>query len=562
MQQPSFQPGPPDWTQISPQPKNTRQTGSVPPPAQLEPEYQTPYPQGGYAPQGQSGYAPQGPGGYVPQGQGGYAQPPQQGGPYAPQQQGQAGYAPGRAPGAAPPPQQQPAAGPQPLQDGRNSPFAPQQQIPQQQIPQQGPQQQGRPQGQADQSKRGYRMPGTGIPARRRRSNTPYIILTLVILAAGAFAVISHFAPREAMYGYVTGGVLSSRYAGDAVVVRDEIVYTQEGVSRIDYTAEEGADVDRTTAVCTVYTSGFNARELTTLKKYRDQIKDYHKTLITSPGAAKDARLASLDSAVREQAENTRIMIQDGRGSLVYQEQLLTQSLQARQSYLRQKYPDDQKLSRLYDDENTQMQRISSWTKQFAAAADGIISFYTDGYEPTVNMLTYGNYAPSEVRTMYNGTPPANTSATRNTVSVYRLVKEDRWAVLMLSDDPDWTPVVGQNYRLLIENFDATVVDALVESFTRSGGELLVRLTVQGADVRPILYTRSCRVQLGENVDSLTIPTRALYSQMGQTGVVIVDENGNNYFTPVTVISTQGDVTHVIPKNSGYLYEGMIVKLF
>ena len=69
-------------------------------------------------------------------------------------------------------------------------------------------------------------------------------------------------------------------------------------------------------------------------------------------------------------------------------------------------------------------------------------------------------------------------------------------------------------------------------------------------------------MQLGENVDSLTVPTRALYTQMGQTGVVLVDEYGNNYFTQVTVISTQGDITHIIPKNSGVLYEGMLVKLF
>ena len=62
--------------------------------------------------------------------------------------------------------------------------------------------------------------------------------------------------------------------------------------------------------------------------------------------------------------------------------------------------------------------------------------------------------------------------------------------------------------------------------------------------------------------DSLTVPTRALYNQMGQTGVVIVDEYGNNYFTQVTVISTQGDITHIIPKNSGVLYEGTLVKLF
>ena len=102
----------------------------------------------------------------------------------------------------------------------------------------------------------------------------------------------------------------------------------------------------------------------------------------------------------------------------------------------------------------------------------------------------------------------------------------------------------------------------MLESFTRAGGELLVRLSVNDGDVRDILYIRSCQVQLGENVDSLTVPTRALYNQMGQTGVVIVDEYGNNYFTQVTVISTQGDITHIIPKNSGVLYEGTLVKLF
>ncbi len=548
MQQPPYQP--PDWTQLNQKPVS-RQAGAVPPPAQLEPEYQAPAPPQGYPQGGQGGYAPLG---GVPQN--GYA--PQQGYP-------QNGQNPQNGPYQR---NAQNTGGPRPLQDGRNSPFAPPDPFSPVQQPQQvppggqGPRQAPSRGPSGQQAKPGYRMPSTGIPIRNRRSGTPYLVVAVLILGVAAFAIIQHFAPQEAMYGYVTAGVLSSRYAGDAVIIRNEIVYTQDGISQIDYTAEEGAEVDRTASLCTVYTSGFNSRELTTLKKYRDQIKEYHKTLISSSGSAKDARLTALDNAVRDQARNTRLMIQEGWGSLVNQERLLTQALQARQSYLRQKYPDDQKLSRLYDDENAQLQRISSWTKQYAAASDGIVSFYTDGFEPTCNMTTYANFSPAEVRSMYRGIAPPNESATRNTVAVYRLVKTDRWAVLMLSDNPDWTPVIGQNYRLLIENFENTVVNAEVESFTRSGGELLVRLLVSEADVRNILYVRSCRVQLGENVDSLTIPTRALYTQMGQTGVVIIDETGNNYFTPVTVISTQGDVTHVIPKNSGYLYEGMVVKLF
>ena len=494
------------WTPVPSQPRYAQQTGQVPPPASLAPEYQAPLAPpvygapGGY--QGpQAAYPPQGPGG-----------------PYQNQ-------------GMTPPDMQQ----------GRQAPPPP-----------------------SEPPKPGYRTPNTGLPGKgkKKRSKLPYVILALLVLAFGAYAVVRQIAPSDAIYGYVTAGTLSSRYTGEALVVRDEIVYTQEGVSQIDYVAEEGAQIVRTDNVCTVYTSGFNTKELTTLQKYRDLIKEYHKTLISQGSAAKDAKLTSLDTQVRDRAKETRLMVQGARGNLINQETLLLQSLQARQTYLKQKYPDDQKLSRLYDDENTQLQRISSWTKQYAAAADGLVSFYTDGYEAALNLSTYKDFSPASVRQMINGKIPVNSTATKNTVSIYRLVKNGNWAVLMLCSDPDWTPVNGRTYKLLIESFENTVVDATVESFTRSGGELLVRLSVQNADVKNVLYIRSCQVQLGENVDSLTVPTRALYSQMGQIGVVIVDEMGNNYWTPVTVISTEGDKTHIIPNNAGYLYEGMVVKLF
>ena len=499
---------------VPPQPA-VRAAGSAPPPIQLDPSvtgedqaqqpytWQTVYPQQQAQPQADAA------------------------GPYAPRQNG-------RQPGAPPPAWDEE---PEDDEDNEYDNFG-------------GP------------AKPGYHVPRTGVVSRPRRSGVPYVILAVLVLGLTAFAAIRHFAPQEAMYGYVSAGVLSSRYTGSALLVRDETVYTQESISQIDYKAEEGTNVDRTKTICTVYTSGFNTRELTTLKRYRDQIKEYHKTLISSSGAARDVRLTTLDTQVREQAKTTRAMIQEQHGNLLNQEEQLTETLQSRQSYLRQKYPDDQKLSRLYDDENNQMQRISSWTKQYAADSDGIVSFYTDGYEPVLNMNQYLDYSPSEVRNMYNGFIPTNPAATRNTVSIYRLVREGRWAVLMLCDDTDWTPLIGQTYKLLIESFENTVVDATVDSFTRAGGELLVRLSVENGDVRPILYIRSCEVQLGENVDSLTVPTRALYTQMGQTGVVIVDEYGNNYFTPVTVISTQGEVSHIIPKNSGVLYEDVVVKLF
>ena len=70
-------------------------------------------------------------------------------------------------------------------------------------------------------------------------------------------------------------------------------MYTQEGISQIDYVANEGEVVTRGSDVCTVYTSGFNTREWTTLNNYRTQIKEYQKTLLAETNVEADSRARS-----------------------------------------------------------------------------------------------------------------------------------------------------------------------------------------------------------------------------------------------------------------------------
>ena len=407
-----------------------------------------------------------------------------------------------------------------------------------------------------------YKTPKTGLPrAKKSPRKGGYIALILLAVGFAAFAVLRMLAPGQVAYGYVESGALSARYTGDAVVVRSETVYTQEGVSQIDYSVDEGALVQRGKAVATVYSSGFSAKEWTTLNNYRSQIKEYHKSLIAS--AAGDTKLISLMSRVKERALEAQKLVQGAQGSMTEQETLLTAAMQDRQIYLKQKYPDDQKLTRLYDDENTQLQRISSWTKQYAVTTDGLVSFYTDGFETALNMTTYADYSPAQVRAMYNGAiPHTGEKASRNTVSIYRVVREEPWAVLMLCNEKDWTPVTGRAYKLLIESFDNTIVDAVVDSFTLSGGELLVRLRIDNpAALQNVLYIRSSQVQLGESVNSLKVPSRAVYMRDGRKGVVISTEYGE-YWTGVEVISDDGQSAFIIPENSGVLYEGVRVRLF
>jgi len=409
----------------------------------------------------------------------------------------------------------------------------------------------------------GYQAPKTGMPrASRRRGKGGYIALALIVLAFAGFAALRMLSPGGAAYGYVRYGSMTALYTGDAVLVRNETVVTQESVSQIDFEVEEGDEVDRGTLVATIYTSGFNAKEWVTLNNYRNQIKEYHKILIA--GASADNNLLSRMSQVQARAMEVQRLVHGAKGSISSQEVLLREAMQSQQIYIKQKNPDDQKLSRLYDDENTQLQRISTWTKQFAATADGLVSFYTDGYEKALNMNTFADFSPAQVRGMYNGAAPqVETSvAVRNATDIYRMVRKEQWVVLMLCQEKDWTPVEGRTYNLVIESFDNNVLTATVLSSTRSGGELLVRLLVNDTDFLPnVLYLRSCQVRLGENVNSLMVPSRAIYVQNGRKGVIMATEGGE-YWTGVEVISDDGTTAYVIPDNAGVLFDGVPVRLF
>ena len=142
------------------------------------------------------------------------------------------------------------------------------------------------------------------------------------------------------------------------------------------------------------------------------------------------------------------------------------------------------------------------------------------------------------------------------------MVQLEPWAVLMLCNEKDWTPVDGRSYKLLIESFDNIEVEATVESFTRSGGELLVRLLVNNTGaLQNVLYMRTCQVQLGESVNTLLVPSRAIFVQNGRKGVVLATEGGE-YWTGVEVVNDDGTNAYVVPDNAGVLYDGVPVRLF
>jgi len=390
------------------------------------------------------------------------------------------------------------------------------------------------------------------------------------VMGVGAWYLYGALVPDATPYATIQAGSLGARYSGDCIIVRDETPFDAEGVTSVQYKAEEGSYITRTTTdpttgmtrsttVCEVYSAGYSTREMTTLQTYRDAIRDYQKTLLGKE-TTYDVKMARVQNDVLTRAKEVRAMLAGASGSLSNQEALLQTAIDARQQYLEQKYSDDQRLSRLYDDERAQMQRIESWTKSHVATMDGLVSFYSDGYEYALTSTNYRSFTPRQVRELINGQIPEKSTAQKGKTTIYRIVENNGWNVLFLARETDWNPVRGQTYQLQLERFESTLVEATVEDFTRSDGELLLYLRINSS-VKPVLYMRTCQAELGESVATLRVPKKAITRQGENEGVVVVT-GATESFIPVHVIWEQDGYVHVNAIQQGLLAEGMTIRLY
>ena len=167
------------------------------------------------------------------------------------------------------------------------------------------------------------------------------------------------------------------------------------------------------------------------------------------------------------------------------------------------------------------------------------------------------------MRNVIRGVVPQQTTAVqRGSDPIFRTVVEDEWYALFLCTDREWNPVVGEQYQMQLTGFDNYVLPAQVESFTRIGGDLLLRMRVSSS-VEPVLNIRTCGATVGDFVSGVYVPIRALYPLDNMIGVVVL-EGGLQTFVPVTVISYPDEETAFVrPTLSGSpLSEGKTIMLF
>ncbi|GHU83465.1 hypothetical protein FACS1894196_3410 [Clostridia bacterium] len=396
---------------------------------------------------------------------------------------------------------------------------------------------------------------GRGV--RKKASFRFYVLLAVLVglLAYGGYLALDRVVRRTAIIEADTSRV---QYAADAVIARSEVLTDVEGLSKINYYADEGAMVYRGNRIAAVYTTGYSKTNENKLLDIRAKIKNYLKSLLASAYA--DQALERLDQQISAYTHELELLVHgEARGNLLSLERQLRTKLAERQTYLKTKYASDPNLLTFYDTENGLVKKIENSMNVYLADTDCLVSFYTDGYESTLDVGNLNSITAAQVRGILAREAPALSVAQRGRTAVFRQVRPTGWYLLLISHDPSWNPVEGQTYKVRLAGYEMAF-DAVVVNAPRSGNDLLVRMTVEG-DVRPVLNLRTARAEVGEMyVSGLRVPLTALYQQGGQTGVVLTDNGG--IFVPVQVLSRDNTYAVVQAIAAEALREGQKIKLF
>ena len=390
---------------------------------------------------------------------------------------------------------------------------------------------------------------------RRRRVTGRFFIFLAVLLVAAFLLIIRPLFFAGPKVTQIMMANASQVQKVDCVLIRDEHVITSDSTARVEYIAPENTLVNNGDVVANLYATGYSENLLNNLETTRSNIQAYHKQLLSN---IVDADLNRLDQVVDTMAMEFKNMItHQTKGNLSNVTRQLETAMVRRQEYLRQNKRADNKLTKLYEEENARLNSIQSWRKVTNADRDGVVSFYLDGYESDLTPSRLDSLTIQDIRSVLGGALLATTQSTRQN-GICRIVDQNKWYAAALIEGNNWTPMVGQdNYYMMMEGFEDLSFAASVASVQKENGVTLAVFEVRDP-LGPLIYRRTGRAQFSITLTGLSVRTEALYNNNCQMCVWVYDVPGVT-FVPVEVLSTTGRISMIQPLVDGSLELGQTV---
>jgi hypothetical protein len=374
------------------------------------------------------------------------------------------------------------------------------------------------------------------MAVRRKPKRRFFVILGIVVVGA-IVAVILVIQSRQTAAVELASTEFEANF--DVLIVRDEVVYEAKNYGKTEFIAVEGERVQVGDPIADVYERGYNDNTYSELLDLQKTILDYEADVIRA--GIIDEQLNDINDRIAIKANEIKAAVAGEDTDLLPLERQMKELLDERSAYLRNVMPDDQ-LTEYLKQEKALLELIAGWRQTVTANEAGLVSFYFDGNEALMNKGNIGSFTKSALEEVINGKIIETSSDDQAFVPLYRVVKEDEWYVILLSEKDIPEMFVGSGFSIIFDDYlDENQTGVVFEKTTLENNDGFVYTILIRGKIDALLGERRASAKVYNVQEGMRVPRSCIRS----TDEIFVVETVDGQIVPVYLIADDGDYVFI-----------------
>lgn len=373
----------------------------------------------------------------------------------------------------------------------------------------------------------------------RRKPRLKFYLILLAALAAGAVILflVLRGQPTAAVEWAETE--YSAKY--DMLVVRSEVVYEARNYGKTDFIAVEGQHVDEGDPIVEVYEWGYNDETLSILLDRQKTILKYQTDELQA--GIIDEQLNDINRRIDGKAREIQQVVADGqRDKSLSLEREMAALLEERMAHLKSAVMPDESLRKFYAEETELLTQIAGWRTSINAKESGMVSFYFDGCEALMTKENIGRFTKKALEEVTQGKTIKTAEADQATAPLYRVVDENEWYVVLLTEKKIPEMFVGNAFSLVFDDYlEMQYTGVVFDTTVLENNDGYVYTVLIQDNIGPLLGERRVSARLYNKQEGLRIPVGCVRSAEEADYV----ETAEGEIVPVIVVAQSGDYVFI-----------------
>ena len=373
---------------------------------------------------------------------------------------------------------------------------------------------------------------------KRRRPKIRFFIIVALIIAAITVTTVLVIQSKQLVAVEWASTEFTAKY--DVLVVRDEVVYQAKNYGKTSFIAEEGEYVQIGDPIVEVYEWGYNESTYSDLLDLQKTILEYEANVIRA-GIIDDQIIDINDRIDAKAKEISGAVCSKTCMDLLPLERQMRELMQERSTYLRNVMPDNQ-LTDYFKQEQALLELIAGWRQSITANEAGRVSFYFDGNESLMNKDNIGSFKRTSLEEVIAGKTVEVSSDDQGYSPLYRVVNENEWYVVLLTEDEIPELYTGNVFSIIFEDYlDAQQTGIVYEKTVLENNDGFVYTIMIRDPIGPLLGERRVTAKLYNVQEGMRVPAYCVKT----TDEVKYVVTAQGQKVPVYIIAEDGDYVFI-----------------